>query len=162
MIKGRRKTKIRDREGFGVYEQGLSKCDQNRLTMRTGSAPRMRLETLAATWGWQRAVEPPEKSRCFPEDTEKPVEVGGLPSHRPLFTEDSSWFSLTLSLCSHLHPTVVLCIVENWDSFQILITSGNSLQEKLPHTVTHPIWPIISGVTFAQLLDLRKHHQINS
>ena len=49
MIKGRRKTKIRDREGFGVYEQGLSECDQDNLTMRMGSACRMRLETLVAT-----------------------------------------------------------------------------------------------------------------
>ena len=102
--------------------------------MRMGSAPRMRLETLAATWGWQRAVEPPEESRCCPEDTGKPVDVGGLPVHQPLFTENSSWFSLTLSPCAHLHPTVVLCIVENWDSFQILITSGNSLPEKHSHT----------------------------
>ena len=144
MIKGKRKTKIQDREGFVVYEQGLSECDQDRQTMRIGSASRMRLETLAETRGWQRAVEPPEESGCCPEDTGKQVEVAGVASYWPLFTEDGSWLSLTLSLCSCFHPTVVLASLWKTDVFQILRTSGNSLQE-LPHTVTHPIWPSFQG-----------------
>ena len=76
-------TKIRDREGFGVYEQGLSECDQDRLTMRTGSAPRMRLETLARS---------------------------GRPPYRLSFIH-RRWLMISsqgLSLCSRLHPTVVL------------------------------------------------------
>ena len=52
--------------------------------------------------------------------------------------------SLTLSLCSCLHPTVVLVALWKTDVFQILRTSGNSLQE-LPHTVTHPFWPSFQG-----------------
>ena len=61
-------------------------------------------------------------------------------------------------------PYCCLFILEDWDLFQILITRGLSLQAELPHThtVTHPIWPIISGVSVAQLLVLRKHHQITS
>ena len=52
--------------------------------------------------------------------------------------------SLTLSLCSRLHPTLVLVALWKTDALQILRTSGNSLQE-LPHTVTHPIWPSFQG-----------------
>ena len=117
-----------------------------------GSAPRMGLETLAETWEWQRAGEPPKELGCFPEDTGKPAEVRVLPSHQPLFTEDGSWFSLTLSLCSYLHPTIVLFHVARLGS----ISNSNSNWAVPPRTATHPIWPIISGVTVPQLLDLRE------
>ena len=63
----------------------------------------------AATWGWQRAVEPPEESGCCPEDTGKPVEVGGIHCRLTLIHRRHLLIIyLTLSICSHLHPTVVL------------------------------------------------------
>ena len=79
------------------------------------------------------------------------------------YNKDSSWFPLRL--WTDVLASILLLsffLLEDWDPFQVPITSGLSLQEELPHRVTHPIWPIISGVTVAQLLDLRKHHEIKS
>ena len=122
-----------------------------------GSAPRMGLETLAETWGWQRAGEPPKELGCFPEDTGKPAEVRVLPSHRPLFTEDGSWFSFWAYA-----PTSILLLsffmLQDWDPFQILILTGQSLQE-LPHT---QFGQSSQGSLLLNFWTWGKHHQINS
>ena len=55
-----------------------------------------------------------------------------------LQTEDGSWFPLRL--WAYVSASILLLsffIFEDWDPFQILITSGLSLQEKLPHTQSH-------------------------